>query len=264
MTMKYRRSKDKQRIGIAVLLMLLAISVISLGRVREVFDRATSPLVGVSASASTIFENLRDETKSRSELLSELNKLREENHTLTIENLNQSVLKQYNKELKEHLGWNDSKDSFSVARIISRPPVTPFDSFTVQVNTQNSIHRGQRVRITETVEVGKVTTVNTSTAIVKLYTSAGTKTPVEVNGGGPLVIAEGSGAGSYTLRVPRSYEIEKGDLLTRPGADAVIIGVVESVSKDETDSFALVKARLPVNLFEVTWAYIETKEQSSP
>ncbi|MEX0910022.1 MAG: rod shape-determining protein MreC [Candidatus Paceibacterota bacterium] len=264
MMMRYRRSKDKQKMGIAVLLMLLAVSVISFGRGRELFENVTSPLVGVSASANSALSLLGDEAKSRTELQNELRELREENRTLSLENLNQQILKEHNKELKEQLGWTKLTESFTISRIISRPPITPFDSLTVQTSTKKRIEKGQRVRITETVEIGKIATVNNTTAIVKLYTTPGTKTPVEINSSGPLVIAEGVGAGSYTLHVPRSFEVRVGEYLTRPGTDAVIIGVVESIEKSETDSFSLVRARLPINIFEATWAYIETEEQDLP
>jgi cell shape-determining protein MreC len=263
MMMKYQQSKNKQKTRIAILLLLLAIIVVSFGRGRELFEKVTSPLVGISASANNAIETLLDETKSRKELQNELETLREENRTLSLENINQQILREHNKELKRQLGWIESAQSFSVSRIISRPPITPFDSLTVQVGGDKKIEKGQRVRLAETVEVGKVSTVNNSTAIIRLYTTTGIKTPVEINGGGPLVVAEGSGAGSYVLRVPRSYEVKVGDYLTRPGADAVIIGVVESVDRNEADSFLLIKARLPANLFEATWVYIQTEEQSS-
>lgn len=262
--MNYRRNKNKTEISIAFSLLILAILVVSLGRGRELFENASAPLIGASANANSALDLLKNETKSRNELYRELNELKEENRLLEIENLNQDILRQQNLELKDQLGWKWEKELFTLSRIISRPPVTPFDSLTIETSDIISFEKGERVRVTETVEIGRISSVNDTTAIVELYTSTGTQTPVEINGGGPLVIAEGAGAGSYKLQVPRSFEVKKGDTLTRPGMDAVIIGFVESVEKSETDSFSLVKARLPVNLFESTWVYIETNTKNSP
>lgn len=261
--MNYRRNKNKVKIGTAFLLLFLAILIISFGRGRELFENVSTPLVGANASANEALNLLKNETKSRNELYRELSELKEENHRLIIENLNQDILRQQNIELKDQLGWKWEKELFTLSRIISRPPVTPFDSLTIETSESVSFEKGQRVRVTETVEVGRISSANNKTAMVKLYTTTGTRTPVEINGSGPLVIAEGAGAGSYTLQVPRSFEIKKGDTLTRPGMDAVIIGFVESVEKSETDSFSLVRARLPVNLFESTWVYIETNTENS-
>lgn len=256
--MNYRRNKNRLKVSTAFLLLGLAVLIISFGRGRELFENVSAPLVGVSASANDALSLLKNETKSRSELYNELKELKEENHRLVVENLNQDILRQQNLELKEQLGWKWERGLFTLSRIISRPPVTPFDSLTIETSRGVSFEKGQRVRVTETVEIGRISSVNKTTAVVQLYTTTGVRTPVEINGGGALVIAEGAGAGSYTLQVPRSFEIRKGDTLTRPGMNAVIIGLVESVEKSETDSFSLVKARLPINLFESTWVYIET------
>ncbi|MEX0933443.1 MAG: rod shape-determining protein MreC [Candidatus Paceibacterota bacterium] len=262
--MNYRQNKNKIKIGTAFVLLTLAVVILSLGRGRELFENVSTPLIGASANANEALNLLKNETKSRAELYLELAELKKENLRLSFENLNQDILRQQNIELKEQLGWKWKKESFTLSRTITRPPVTPFDSLTIETNKDVSFEKGQRVRITETVEIGRISTVQGTTAIVKLYTTTGTQTPVEINGDGPLVIAEGAGAGSYTLQVPRSFEVKKGDTLTRPGMDAVIIGYVESVEKSETDSFSLVKARLPVNLFESTWVYIETNTKNLP
>ena len=262
--MNYRRNKSKARIGAAFLLVTLAVLIISFGRGRELFESASTPLVGISANANDALTLLQNEAKSRADLYHELGELKKENNRLAVENLNQDILRQQNIQLKDQLGWKWEQTSFTLSRIIARPPITPFDSLTIEKSSGGFFEKGERVRVTESVEIGRISSVNNTTAVVKLYTTTGTRTPVEINGGGPLVIAEGAGAGSYTLQVPRSFEVKKGDTLTRPGMDAVIIGFVESVEKSETDSFSLVKARLPINLFETTWVYIENNIKNLP
>jgi len=180
--MNYRRNKNKVKITAAFLLLAFAVLIISFGRGREVFENASRPLIGISASANDALSLLKNETKSRSDLYRELDELKEENHRLSIENLNQDILRQQNVELKDQLGWERKKELFTLSRIIARPPITPFDSLTIERNKNVSLESGQRVRVTETVEVGRISSIHNTTAIVKLYTTTGIRTPVEITG----------------------------------------------------------------------------------
>lgn len=257
MTMRYRQNKERSKIFAALCLLAVGALVLSFGRGRELFERAASPIFALNASAGDILATLSDETKSRSQLEQELGKLREENKELYFENLNQQVLKGQIKELKEELGLEERDEEYSLSRVIARPPVTPFDSLTINTSGNERVEKGQRVLAAETVEIGRVSSVKKTSAVISLYTSAGTRTPVEINGDGPLVIAEGAGGGSFILHVPRSFDVKKGDLLTRPGKETTVLGIIEGVEKSETDAFSLVRARLPINMFEVSWVYTE-------
>lgn len=255
--MRYRRKQNNKKIIISLSVMLLLILLTLFNRSREALEEVASPLVAISASASSAYSNLSNETKSRDELIKEINTLKEENTRLSLENLNQEFLKEQNKRLKELLGSEAEEGTLALARVLAKPPVTPFDSLTIEVNKSTNIEKGQKIRVTENDEIGIISSSSRNTAIAKLYTSPGTQTPVEINGNGVLVIAEGIGGGAYELHIPRSFEVKRGDLLTKPGLENVIIGVIEEVEKSDADSFSLVRARLPINLYEVTWVYVK-------
>lgn len=250
------RNKHRTSIIFSVGILVCGFLVISLGFGQRVLEGVASPVSVLGANAHGLKLSLEYGSKTRSQLIHTIEELKRENAELGYEEFTRKVAKTQSEELKEELGWSEAGDTFNLSRVLVRPPVSAFDSLTTAVMTPGP-EIGARVRVSESVEVGRVASVRGTSAIVDLYTSTKTRTPVEINGSGPLVIAEGAGAGTYTLHIPKSFEVESGDVLVRPGTKDVIIGVVESVNKDETDSFSLVRARLPVNIFEITWVYVE-------
>jgi cell shape-determining protein MreC len=257
--MKYRlvnkRGARAIFIATAVLVIVLILSLFDGGR--AFLSNIGSPFFFVGTQINDVLRSFENTLKTKGDLRNEIEMLRHEYSKLAYDSLTYHILKAENRELRERLGVLQEESNFTLARVVAKPPVVPFDSLTIETARRNLPPEGGRVRVSETIEIGRVDTWGPLYGIVVLYTSTGVRTPVEINGGGSLVIAEGVGGGSYVLRVPRSFVVEAGDLLTRPGLESVVIGVVEGVEAQEADPFLFVRARLPVNLFEITWVYVE-------
>lgn len=241
--------------------LVLVISLFDGGR--EFLFKVGSPFFSVGTHIHGAFQSFENTLRTKDDLRNEIDTLRREYSRLAYDSLAYRIVKAENRELRKRLGAWQNEKNFTLARVLAKPPVAPFDSLTIEAARHTPPPENGRVRVSEKIEIGKVDIWGPRYGIVALYTSTGIRTPVEINGGGSLVIAEGAGAGSYILRVPRSFEIKAGDLLTRPGLESVVIGIVEEVQAREADPFLFVRARLPVNLFEITWVYIEQAKTSS-
>jgi len=263
--MKYKRvnKRELRALGIAASVFALVFVVSLFDGGREILLKIGSPAFSLGTHITDSFQSLGNALRTKNSLVHTIEELRQENMILAHDSFAYRILRAENRALRERLGIWQGESGHILARVVARPPVVPFDSLTIETAHRGVVPIGSRVRISETIEIGRIETWGSRTGIVALYTSTGTRTPVEINAGGSLVVAEGVGGGSYILRVPRSFPVEVGDLLTRPGLESVVIGIVESVSAQEADPFLFVRARLPINLFEITWVYVK-KSNGSP
>lgn len=200
-----------------------------------------------------------DATQSREDLLERVRELEKENRELIYENVSLETVKMQNAALKEQFDREEEQDTDNMilGRVLSRPPFSPYDTLIVDVGERNGIEAGMKVLASESTEIGTVTEVNATTAHVELYSSAGVRTPVEINGDGALYVAEGQGGGKISAHIPRRVDVKNDDLLTVPSFNSRVIATVQETNTPETEPFTRAVGNLPINLFELTWVLIE-------
>lgn len=259
MKRNYQLRNNKRTLVLLGIVLLVGVLVLTFGVGQKPLANLFSPLIKFSHNLKEGGGNLVTFFSDKSDLKEKIERLERENTKLKLDSRNWDLIQKENQELKEGWGREDEDgDPPLLARVISKPPVSPFDILTIDIGSNHGIEKGERVLVAENTEIGFVSTVFNDHSIVTLYSNAGERTPVEINSGGSLVIAEGEGGGAFTIQAPRTLTIERGDAISRPSLESRVIGTVESSETEETDSFVTVHARLPINIFEITWVYIQT------
>lgn len=141
-----------------------------------------------------------------------------------------------------------------IARVLASPGVTPYDILILDIGTKAGVVKGNLVLSEAGVALGVVDTVSDTSAHASLFSSPETNVHAVLPGGFSGVL-EGTGGGSFVMRVPKDIVVEAGDLITRTGTNDVLARVA-SVSTKDTDAFQTVRAVVPDNVFELSYVVV--------
>ncbi|MDZ7726143.1 MAG: rod shape-determining protein MreC [Candidatus Campbellbacteria bacterium] len=259
--MSNRLNKRTRVAAISLISLLFVLIIISVAFGRNALNNAFSPVLALGANVNQASGDFLKKFQDKDELIEKVAELTFENEKLARENRSKALLAIENEMLKEMLGRkSESGDDLTITRVISRPPITSFDTLIIDMGREDGVEKGDAVLSSSSNEIGYIEKVLESSANVRLYSSPGERTPVEIDGNGTLVVAEGTGGGSIAIQAPRFLDIEEGALVTKPALDSTVIASIESVESGETDAFQLVRGKLPINVFEVSWVFVEIVE----
>lgn len=258
-----QQSNSTKAILVAITAIVSAFVIVIPG-MREPLVNTFSGIVSQRSYALGVGSSIEEFSRSRQDLLARIEELEKQNRRLQQKGIAAEVVRKQNSSLKELLGRNgeypSSTDNRLVARVQSRPPVSPYDSLIIDLGEQDGIERGMKVLGSHATEIGTIQEVFDTSSRVQLYSSAGTRTTIEINDAGALYVAEGRGGGEVDARIPRHVDIKEGDLLTAPAFDSRVIAEIKDISVSETDPFISARGQMPVNIFELTWVLIETTQ----
>ncbi|MBU6310438.1 hypothetical protein KGO06_00690 [Patescibacteria group bacterium] len=148
-----------------------------------------------------------------------------------------------NSRLQRDLGLR-RMDATGSARVIAAPPRTHYDTLLVSLSDARDVMIGDTV-FADTLALGTVTEVRDSTALVQLFSSPGSERDVRIGEEQGIILARGTGGGSFTARVPRDLVLEAGAIVRDMRTDAVL-GVVTLVASRDTDAEAVAYIALPI------------------
>lgn len=163
-----------------------------------------------------------------------------------------------NTQLKSILG-RDTASSTIIAFILKKPPFTAYDSYIVDIGSNNGINVGNRVFSIGNVLLGEISEVNSDTSKVKLYSSFGEKFNVNI-GKNVQTTAIGKGGGTFEVILPRDTDIKEGDAVIAPDIHTSIFGIVQKVIIDPAKTFYTILFSQPVNIYEQKMLLIENKK----
>lgn len=259
-----RRQNNSTKAILVAITAIVSALVIVIPGMREPFVNIFSGMTSQRSYALGVGSTVEELSRSRQDLLARIDELEEQNERLQQKGIAVEVVRKQNSSLKELLGRDDEDPDSTgdrvAARVQSRPPVSPYDSLIVDLGEEDGIERGMKVLASQAAEIGEVQEVFDTSSRVQLYSSAGTRTTIEINDAGALYVAEGRGGGEIEARIPRHVDVEEGDLLTAPAFDSRVIAKIEDISVSETDPFISARGQTPVNVFELTWVLIETTQ----
>lgn len=188
--------------------------------------------------------------------LSDASSVRSENERLLEE---RSALQAENAVLKERLadlGAPGESVRGVPAGVLSRPPVSAYDTLTVALT--DSVSVGARVYAPGGIPVGVVDSVNGSSARIALFSEAGRQNEGWVGEARNPITLTGESAGAFSAIVPRDAALTEGETVFLPGPGALPVGYIVRIDRDPSSPEARVHVRPVVNPFALTWVLIDT------
>lgn len=201
------------------------------------------------------FKNFGNYLQSKTRLVEENKNLMNDKKFLQIELLSVENLRSENEELRKTLELTKDKNEIT-AEIVLTPPFSPFDTFVVHTDNIDEVQIGSRVTANG-ILVGEVTEKHARNAIVKLFSTSGTKMPVKIN---DEIIAEATGQGGLTflIQLPKEVVVEKGFLVYAEGEDKAILGTVENINTPENSSFQTIYFKFPFSFSDLNFVQIKS------
>ncbi len=195
-----------------------------------------------SAAATAVYAFFTDKTA----LTDEINNLSAENETLRVQLSIANEAAAENQALLK-LGGRDPKQAYVTAAVLSRPPITAYDTLLIDAGTVEGVTQGSLVTADGGVVIGDIAEVSAHGATVSLLSSPGRETNVLIGTNKIPVPARGNGGGNFEARVPKDQPVAVGDPVVAPGINPLMFGVVGAVTTEPSDPFSLVDFTLPIN-----------------
>ncbi|MCC2630780.1 MAG: Rod shape-determining protein MreC [Candidatus Paceibacter sp.] len=145
--------------------------------------------------------------------------------------------KEQNAQLAR-LATTSPKDKNSViAKIISKPGFSPYDTMIIDVGKNENINSGDLVLAGKDSILGVVSEIYNDTSTVTLYSTPEKETVVLIGTSSIQAVAKGKGAGNFEVKLPKNTEVRTGDSVIVASSSSKILGKVQVIKDSPTDSF---------------------------
>lgn len=190
-----------------------------------------------------------------STLRKENESLREELYALKVREAEFNQIKIEYEDLRAFLGDTASSTSANMngmilARVLSKPPFTPYDSFVVDKGSDVGVVVGDLVYANNALVIGRISAVTSRASFVRLFSSGGETLEFFVSRTGVSVAVSGKGGGNFELYMPKDFDIVVGDTLSEPSHEMGIVATVYAIDETSQNSFKKVYARVPTTIFQ--------------
>lgn len=192
-------------------------------------------------------------SESRAALRAARDELEAQNAALTAQN---AVLAAQVSDLTNLLGMRTEPEKGTVAGVVARPPVAPYDVLIVDQGTAAGVQEGALVSGPGGTPVGTIGTVGERQSRVTLYSTRGIKTAGWAGENRIPVTLIGAGAGAFTASVPREAGVQVGDGVYVAAGGAYPVGTVVNVESDPSSPSVSLVVRPYTNPFSLTWVTI--------
>lgn len=259
-----RKNKLKKRNTINLLLLIVVVFLTARfgfpDFMHSVFSRFFGGVAQTEDSTIQNIENVSKNFLTKKFLISENQKLRDE-----IDNLNQKlveyqILKDENQDLKDFIGGFDDIENVKLANVISRPPVSFYDTMIVDLGEDDGIFVGQRVFVNDNMIIGTISDVYKKTSLVSLFSTPNTETKGILVPSNTEINLFGNGGGSFSANIPRDLVVSPGTIVTFPGRQNDILAIALSNISDPRDPLNTVLFRSPVNFNNIHYVGIKLNE----
>ncbi len=221
---------------------------------------AAKPLWSVRDATTGSFSGFFNFFSFKSTLRAENESLREELAALRVRESEFNQMQVEYQDLKALLGDTASSSvrSTVLARVLSKPPFTPYDSFVVDKGSDEGVSLGNLVYANDALVIGRISNVTSHVSFVTLFSSGGEEQEFAVSRTGVSVTVTGKGGGNFEMYVPKDFDIVIGDQLVQLSSDVSVVAAVYAVDESSQNSFKKVYARVPKPIFQSKWVSIDT------
>lgn len=214
---------------------------------------AASPLLNLGSSLTG---KVGDSVSldSRAELMEERDHLLRENEALR----NQSAtFAARAADLERLLGARTERAGGTLAGVLARPPVSPYDVLIVDQGSEAGVRIGSTAYGPGGVPLGTVTSADAKTSRVTLYSHTGNVTEGWAGANRIPVKLTGTGAGGFDAEIPGTAGALVGDQVFVPGPGALPIATITEVVTDPSSPSVVLRIRSQINPFSLTWVTIQ-------
>ncbi|MBI3573737.1 hypothetical protein HY090_01675, partial [Candidatus Kaiserbacteria bacterium] len=142
-----------------------------------------------------------------------------------------------------------------LARVLSRPPTSMYDTLVVDQGTAAGVSANDLVEF-EDVALGRISSRGVGNSTVRLFSSSGSDEDVTLGKPQAIAVAHGLGGGAFELSVPQGISVSVGDAVRVSGTESLLLGLVGGVFAKPTDSSQTIYVRLPLSLSELDFIEI--------
>lgn len=255
--MYYRQKHNKKRLWIGLIGFVLFIGVLFFnfigvpGWVHMSMQSLSRPFLVFRSEALAHSEGFWGGFSSRKSLAEENNNLREELDMLRAHVRRMDSVVAENRQLKSLLGRFEYTDSV-MGNVLSALKASPYDTFIIDVGTEEGITVGDQVRTMGDEALGFVNEVTRKSAHVVLYSGAGQEHEARILPNNIPITLRGQGGGVFIFQASQEYLFQKGDVIVLNGQSTIPVGFVIEAEADSNDAFQKVSVRVPTNISVLT------------
>jgi cell shape-determining protein MreC len=224
------------------------------------YPRILSPIASSAWQAEDatvgLFGRMARLVSSKLSLVREASSLRDEIRSHEADAYMIEVLREENESLKAALG-RDAKGREVLAVVLSRPPVSAYDTLVLDVGADDGIALGQRVYVDGSVLIGDIVEATSGSSKASLFSTPGRETPVLIGAKKTSTQAVGRGGGNFFARLPADVVVAVGDVIVAPQLRTNVFGVVEHIEVGATDSIQTIYFRAPFNMHELRYVEVD-------
>ncbi|MBL7045733.1 MAG: hypothetical protein ISR99_01745 [Parcubacteria group bacterium] len=191
---------------------------------------------------------------SKTKLLDRVVSLESELAESKIALLRYPLLESENEKLKLFLGRVTS-DTRLLGTVLVPPNRNGYDTLLIDIGESQPVSLGGIVVAHPDIPIGTIETLNSNSALVSLFSNPGRETEAIFADDSPLTLV-GSGGGNFKVELPRSIQINVGDVIRLPQLSSKIVGVVGSIKSSPADAFQTVLINSPINIFSLRYVEV--------
>lgn len=233
----------------------ILISIFPVG-IKNIFNTIAKPIWSIGDFSKNSFGNIYSFFSLQNNLVLKNKNLEEQVNTLNMQVVDYDAVLKENQDLKAMYGRKNDNERI-LARVLSKPPQSPYDTLVVDTGLNYDIKVGDMVYMSDNIIVGEVVSVTSNTSMIQLFSSGDRRTQITLERTGATYEVIGQGGANFTIEAPKDADILWGDVFTYPGIVSSVIGSVYYIDSNSQSSFKTIFIKIPGNIFQSKWVFIE-------
>lgn len=152
-----------------------------------------------------------------------------------------------NLKLRNALGMQEYGEVSVFSYVLSRPNITIYDSLILDSGIGRGVRVGDLVKAEEFIVIGEIVGVTEKTSQARLFSTSGVRSEVVI-GSSLGAVAIGIGGGNFQIELPRNISVKEGMSVKLSSFPRTLLGFVEAIEKESSDSFQKIYIRSPINV----------------
>ncbi len=201
------------------------------------------------------FKGIGSTLRFKSSLVQENSSLKAQLSELGARLAERDQLARENEQLKADMGRAASMQ-FTLAAVLAKPPESVYDTLVIDGGSDAGFVTGEVVYANGETPIGSIEQVLLSSAIVRMYSSSGEKTPARLDPSSVDITLVGHGGGTFSVEVPHDLSVDANSLALSKEINPHIIATLEKSTSDPRDSFQTLLFSSPVNMSELSFVQV--------